>query len=47
MLTVLFDFSNYMYMCNIGISRGFGFLEFKSVSEAQDWMDKHRVCSYK
>ncbi|XP_073228278.1 RNA-binding protein 5-like isoform X3 [Porites lutea] len=25
-----------------GISRGFGFLEFKSVSEAQDWMEKHR-----
>ena len=27
----------------LGVSRGFGFLEFKSVSNAQDWMDRHRV----
>lgn len=25
-----------------GVSRGFGFLEFKSVSNAQDWMEHHR-----
>ena len=27
----------------LGVSRGFGFLEFKSVSDAQDWMEHHRV----
>ena len=27
----------------LGGSRGFGFLEFKSVSDAQDWMERHRV----
>lgn len=27
----------------LGGSRGFGFLEFKSVSEAQDWKEHHRV----
>ena len=27
----------------LGVSRGFGFLEFKSVSDAQDWMERHRV----
>lgn len=25
-----------------GVSRGFGFLEFKSVSEAHDWKERHR-----
>lgn len=25
-----------------GVSRGFGFLEFKSVSDAQDWMEHHK-----
>ena len=28
----------------LGVSRGFGFLEFKSVSDAQDWMEHHKVC---
>lgn len=30
-----------------GISKGFGFLEFKSVSDAQDWMELHKVCQTK
>ena len=33
-----------VYMYFLGVSRGFGFLEFKSVSDAQDWMERHRVC---
>lgn len=37
----IYDWSVFLYA---GISRGFGFLEFKSVSEAQDWMERHRVC---
>ena len=36
-----------LFVCHLtyttGISKGFGFLEFKSVSDAQDWMDVHRV----
>ena len=30
-----------------GISKGFGFLEFKSVSDAQEWMELHKVCQTK